>query len=461
MCLRGLCVLIWREVSVEENCFPLRKNRYTLRQSTYRQTTMMLPQAVYFDVSCCPGQDTPLRNPNVEPIESSQPLRTNKGIRMTQNNRSFILMIFFCLLLCLHTCTASSRRLPGEDEISRRGPEEEESESQQSKLTDVWLCLACALGWTMWMVANHVRPVTERYSTEGIVVYGNVLQTNVVEQYSGIPTYHAVIDYVLEDEDSTQVRKELKTDVLLEEGFANVELLVLPTDPTSGILKKDWEREYETFRETERSRKNSRKGSFALGAVLVTLSIIGAIKAVQRLPVEMSIWGWVCLVSGVALLWPVAVLLYTHGSAFARMASQSKQEGGVIIRGKKPRMTFPFDFLKPCVSMTDSKAGTQKVENRKSTRQETELTKSSKDLILPPHLTKFDPPKDLILPPHLAMPMQVDPNVIEKTQAGCYFINLPRQQQSQHSSVSSVSTASKGDDVDEDRLRQTGFHFIT
>ena len=313
------------------------------------------------------------------------------------------------------------------------------------------------------MVANHVRPVIERYSTEGIVVYGNVLQTHVSEQYSGIPTYHAVIDYVLEDEDTTQVRKELQTDVLLEEGFANVELLVLPTDPTSGILKKDWEREYEKLMESERSRKNARRGSFVLGAVLVTITIIGAIRAVQRLPVGMSIWGWVSLVSGVALLWPVGVLLYTHGSAFARMASQSKQEGGVIIRGKQPRiMSFPFFSLKPCVSMTDSKAGTLKVENHKSTQRETQLTKvdSSKDVILPPHFTK--PPKDVILPPHLARSKQLDPNVGEEPQAGCYFINLPRQEQSQHSSISSVSTASKSDDLDEEgRVRQTGFHIFT
>lgn len=318
------------------------------------------------------------------------------------------------------------------------------------------------------MVANHVRPLIERYSTEGIVVYGNVLQTHVSEQYSGIPTYHAVIDYVLEDEDTTQVRKELQTDVLLEEGFANVEVLVLPKDPTSGILKKDWERQYEELLESERSRKNSRIWSLVLGAILVTLSIIGAIKAVERLPVEMSIWGWVSIVAGVALLWPVAVLLYANGSAVARMASQSKQEGGVIIRGKQPRPFFslnpcPFFSLKPCVSMTDSKTGTLKTENRKSTRRKTELTKvdSSKDVILPPYLTKVHSPKDVILPPHLARSMRIDPNVVEEPRAGCYFINMPRRQRSQHSSISSVSTASPSDDLDKDRIKQIGCNIFT
>lgn len=387
---------------------------------------------------------------------------------MIQNDRSSILMICYCLLMCLHTSIAS-RRLPDDedasrDEVSRRSPVEEES--QQSKLADVWLCLACALGWTVWMVANHVRPVIERYSTEGILVYGNVLQTHVSEKYSGIPTYHAVIDYVLEDDDTTQVRKELQTDVLLDEGFANVEVLVLPTDPTSGVLKKDWERQYEELLESETSRKNARIWSFVLGAILVTISIIGAIKAVERLPVEMSVWGWVSFVSGVAILWPVAVLLFTHGSAFARMASQSKQEGGVIIRGKKPRTriwTPPFYSLNPCVSMTDSKAGTEKMENYKSTRRKTELTKidSSKDVILPPHLSKSDSRKDVILPPHFSRSMRIDPDIVEEPRAGCYFIDLPRQQQSQQSSISSVSTASPSDDLDEDRMKQIGFNIIT
>jgi hypothetical protein len=315
-------------------------------------------------------------------------------------------------------------------------------------LTDVWLALASALGWTVWMVASHVRPLIERYSNEGIVVYGNILQTRVSEEYA-IPTYHAVVDYVLPDEDETQVRKELQTHVLLEAGFANVEVLVLPTDPTSGMLKKDWEREYEEYLEAEQSRQQARTWSLVLGAILVTLSIIGAIKAVLRLPVEISVWGWVSIVAGVAMLWPVAVLLYANGTAFAQLVTQTKEEGGVIIRGKQPPLPFS---LSPFGSMNMSEIGTPKIKNQKSPALgETEFVKVDS--------------KGIIVPPHMRPSMRIDPTVVEEPRGGCYFINMPRRQQSypsaDPSAVSSVSTSTLRDDEDKAETKQICCHILS
>lgn len=374
------------------------------------------------------------QNDNERPIRV---LRRRVGVG---NCRSSLLMICYCLLLCLHTCLAS-RRLP-EDEAERRGPGEEES--KQSKLTDVWLALASALGWTLWMVASHVRPIIERYSSEGIVVYGNVLQTRVSEEYA-IPTFHAVIDYVLPDEDATQVRKELQSQVLLQAGFANVEVLVLPTDPTSGMLKKDWERQYEEYLEAEQSRQQARIWSLVLGAILVILSIIGAIAAVLRLPVEVSIWGWVSIVAGAALLWPVAVLLYANGTAFARLVTQTKEEGGIIIRGKQPPLPFS---LSPFGSMDMSEMETQKIQNQKSPAHgETELVKPVS--------------RGVMVPPCMRSSIQTDPEVVEESRGGCYFVDMPRRQQSYQSGVSSVSTtATSRNDKDAAETNQTGFPFL-
>jgi hypothetical protein len=291
------------------------------------------------------------------------------------------------------------------------------------------------------MVASHVRPIIERYSNEGIVVYGNVLQTRVSQEYS-IPTFHAVIDYVLPDEDETQVRKELQSQVLLEAGFANVEVIVLPTDPTSGVLKKDWERQHEEYLEAKQSRQQVRIWSLVLGAILVILSITGAIAAVLRLPVEVSIWGWVSIVAGTVLLWPVAVLLYANGTAFALLVTQTKEEGGIIIRGKQPPPPFS---LSPFGSRDMSEMGTQKINNRKSpARGETELVKAAS--------------RGVMVPPCMRSRIQTDP---EEPRGGCYFVDMPRRQQSSQSGVSSVSTTTTSrNDKDAAETNQTGFPFL-
>ena len=59
----------------------------------------------------------------------------------------------------------------------------------------------------------------------------------------GIPAYHAVIDYIY-DHDGTFARPLLLINCWNRAGFANVELLVLPDQPMSGILQKDWETKY-------------------------------------------------------------------------------------------------------------------------------------------------------------------------------------------------------------------------
>ena len=351
-----------------------------------------------------------------------------------------VMLLCYLLIQCTHTCMAFSPRFLRElnEEVERRGPHEEEKQ-RESTMTDVWLCLACALGWTVWMVAAHIRPIVQRYATEGSVVYGNVLQSTV-EIGAAIPTYRAVVDYVLEDEATTQVRKEFRTDTRLEEGFANVELLVLPGDPTSGVLKKDWEGEYAEHLETEEARKSGRKWTLILGAVLVTISLVGAAKAVERLPVEMITWGWVSFVAGVALLWPVAILLYANGNVISNLACQSKQEKGIVIRGDEPRLAFS---LNPITSM-DTNDGIVPVEAPKEKKVKT---------VKPPAIelsricTRH---KNIVMPPHLRVKINDESVAEDQQRFGCYFINLPfiGKRTSSHKSrpgsgsISSVSSAS-------------------
>ena len=72
-----------------------------------------------------------------------------------------------------------------------------------TSLSDVWLCLACALGWTIWLVSTQ-QPVQqlifeERDSSKAM---GHVLQVNLGNDTlgTGIPVYYALVDYVVEGE---------------------------------------------------------------------------------------------------------------------------------------------------------------------------------------------------------------------------------------------------------------------
>lgn len=367
------------------------------------------------------------------------------------SSRLFIVFLCYLLLLLTQTCMASSniRRSLEEQEVERRGPHEEEeqeqsSNSRQSTLTDVWLCLACSLGWTVWMVAAHIRPQVEQYATEATVVYGNVLQTSVFIG-EGIPMYRSVVDYVLADVEETLVRKEFTTDDHLEEGFANVEILVLPTDPTSGVLKRDWEREYTELLHTHETRKRGRTLSLVLGALLVTVSLAGAIISVMRLPLELTTWGWVSIVAGVALLWPVAILLWINGSVITNFATTSKEEKGVVIRGEQPP---PFKFrLNPCASMDETFDEITSVATPKRKTMEPRTTK-------PPaiEMSRIATKAGVMIPPSLKERIKISDESTVEPRAGCYFIKLPftkrtascnsRGNTSNSSSVSSMSSAS-------------------
>lgn len=332
-----------------------------------------------------------------------------------------------------------------EEEVERRGPDEEES--RERTLADVWLCLACSLGWTVWMVAAHIRPQVEQYATDATVVYGNVLQSSVIIGDGAIPIHRAVIDYVLHDVQETQVRKEFTTDEMLQEGFANVEILVLPTDPTSGVLKKDWEVEYQEFLQHNATRMRARMLSLVLGAILVTISLAGAAMTVRQLPIETITWGWVSIVVGVALLWPVAILLYANGNVLSNLATLSRQEKGVVIRGEQPPLAFS---LNPCVSM-DISDGISITAPPPSPRRRSEPKTIKPPAIELSRISTSNKEK-VLMPPHLRVKIN-DESRQEPTPSnafGCYFINLPAfrtarsssRKSQRSSSISSVSSAS-------------------
>jgi hypothetical protein len=78
---------------------------------------------------------------------------------------------------------------------------------------------------------------------------------------TGIPCYHTLVDYVakldLVDEGPLEVHKYLSTCKVLDEGFANVQVLVLVEDPTTSIINYFVTEKKEQCKEPQESPKVS------------------------------------------------------------------------------------------------------------------------------------------------------------------------------------------------------------
>jgi hypothetical protein len=215
-----------------------------------------------------------------------------------------------------------------------------------SKLSDVWMCLGMALMWTVWMLSNIIQSSDnkERYQTDSVLVRGHVLHVSLGEMDSlgtGIPTYVAVIDYMLEkqgaDQDSIQIRKHFATQQRLQEGFANVEILVLPEEPTNSVIREDWEKEMEDeLSETDISIWNRawcKRCVIFLAAFLVLTSVGWTVAIVIRLdPLERH-WGWISACLGISLLVPAGLVVHRGLAAFQRSLEYQSERAGIVIRG--------------------------------------------------------------------------------------------------------------------------------
>jgi hypothetical protein len=208
-----------------------------------------------------------------------------------------------------------------------------------TSLSDVWLCLACALGWSIWLVSTKQPPQELIFEQqESSKAMGHVLQVSLGEDVlgTGIPVYYALIDYVVEgdtDEDHIQVRKVFASKKLLEEGFANVEVLYLTNDPTTAILMGDLlyqkeEREFETPHSTAYYVV-----IYFLSVVLIIASVFGGARMAIRL--EHPIYGWISLAVGLLFLYPAAKLLYRLVTHLYSLAGPVTERPGVIVHGKR------------------------------------------------------------------------------------------------------------------------------
>jgi hypothetical protein len=219
----------------------------------------------------------------------------------------------------------------------------DESDIHYATLSDIWLCLACALGWSVWLVSTRAQSQEEAALSEFDIqdsqrVMGHVLQVSLGEDAdgTGIPVYHALVDYVVGviDNEPLQVRKCFNTHKLLEEGFANVEVLVLTDDPTTSILLDDYLQD-----KTEQLQPPSMiwiVGMYILALSLIGASLVGGIHVLNRLEPSQHTYGWVSIGVGIVFLYPAAVLLYHCGMGCYHRWSERP---GVIIHGTRAALS--------------------------------------------------------------------------------------------------------------------------
>jgi Protein of unknown function (DUF3592) len=234
----------------------------------------------------------------------------------------------------------------------------------ETDLVDVFFCLALALVWTVWMLRSFLKSDLLRYSQDSITVRGHVLQVTRQEETSlgtGIPTYKAVIDYMVSttgttttaaggggpggDDETTskiQIRKQFETQTHLEQGFANVELLVLQDEPTHSVLKEDWEAQVvEEMDSTSACKfccltsKCWKRLWIACCIAIILLSLSASVVAVHRLPHEQRSTGWIIATVGIALLLPTAVAIRMLLTALQRSLQQGSEAAGVIVQGAR------------------------------------------------------------------------------------------------------------------------------
>ena len=196
---------------------------------------------------------------------------------------------------------------------------------------------------TIYLVSTRQPPqqliFEQRDSSKAM---GHVLQVSLGEDVlgTGIPVYYALVDYVVEgesDEDHMQVRKVFSCRKLLEEGFANVEVLYLTDDPTTAILMEDFLDQKEE-RESQALTPPSLAYFaviYSVAAILIGTSIFGAILAIHRLDDDVELYGWISLAVGVVLLYPCARLLYWSVAYVYSLSTPFSERPGVILRGKR------------------------------------------------------------------------------------------------------------------------------
>ena len=207
---------------------------------------------------------------------------------------------------------------------------------EATALSDVLFYLAFAITWLVWLMKSFVKSDWLRFTQDSLLVRGNVLQVTVNDMDVGVPTYTAVIDYFVgEDKSQIQIRKEFTTQTFLEQGFGNVELLVLADEPTLSVLKNDWQTQLEEMEE-ERvhpsflANKLWKRAWVVILGTMVLASLAGSVISARFLPTGRTrIVGCILVCITIVCLFHIALWLRM---ALTKMERYFLVRNGVILR---------------------------------------------------------------------------------------------------------------------------------
>lgn len=206
-----------------------------------------------------------------------------------------------------------------------------------------------------------------RYTQGSILIRGHVLEVTREsdETTGGIPMYKAVVDYFVDADDDNdnnnnnnngmitnqiQIRKTFETQTQLQQGFGNVDLLVLKDDPTSCILREDWQNTLEEMEEEYYKQQGNYNTSTTITqlqqqqgtnhnnntsswynccsnyknlsntwwwkriwitflSILVLVSLAGSIVSARYLPKHFRVVGWWILTISILSLLPLSIFI--------------------------------------------------------------------------------------------------------------------------------------------------------
>lgn len=118
---------------------------------------------------------------------------------------------------------------------------------------------------------------------------------------------------IVRDSRPVRVKKRFETNELLEAGMNNVEIIVLPGNPGSGILKTDFEQNEGSRLANEEENETFTGNPFftaMIGVILIAVSVIGAVHGALNLPYRTRVYGWTFVIVSLTVMWPLAMLLY-------------------------------------------------------------------------------------------------------------------------------------------------------
>lgn len=180
---------------------------------------------------------------------------------------------------------------------------------------------------------------------------------------------------------AVRVKKRFETSELLQTGFKNVEIILLPGNPSSGVLKREFEEEdfmlndsgfFGTTKNVDDQQPPDkdavRMGDFyagMIGIVFATVSTIFAVRIVLTLPYKIRVYGWLILTFSIAVMWPTAMLTFTtfHRLRIFAMNKIISFEPCGEKTGLYGLNKFPHGHLASCRSGSANNSGTEGATN--------------------------------------------------------------------------------------------------